>query len=444
MKKRFWGYVFLTLLVVAIAACFLWEDILLLAAPKVILTTSLTNVIDQLEERFQENPMKILLRALEQDGQYTANVNMQMDNKLLGNVNYDMTVQTDIKAHRIRATGRAATEQREIDLSLYMDTDYMAVSSDGLVDGQYYGISYDSFVKDIRSIPLLNLMINDNLLTEWEGAVHKIQDGMQQEVVLPVIPEIKAAEIKALLFGIIALPCQTEKTTFWLDDEVVTCKKMDYHLEGAAVGEVISSLTNQSFGSDASVQISFYLYEKSIIRMAVICRSDSKNIQATVDLGMNPLENPLSIEYSKQGMKTNSYFGAVVNTLRAENIYSERWEVRNINNGNESFFSCRYVWNPSNGAMEVSLNDAVDNVSFVFRENTEGIYIQTYDFGRFVKMFSQTRPLISLGNDVECSMIISGGSIIDKPGYKNLNQWTASDFLGLMSGVGSLIGINLK
>lgn len=444
MKKRFWRCFLFVVICITIGLCFFWEDVLLLFAPKAVLTASLTRVIDQLEDRFQDNPVRILWNALDSDGQYTAKVNMQTDNKLLGTVDYDMIIQTDLNAHRLHAAGSASTSHREIDLSLYMDTNYMAASSDGLVDGQYYGITYNSFPEDIRSIPLLRYMISDSLLNEWENSVNKIQEAMGREIKLPEIPKLEPDEIKALLFGCLALPCQTEETTFFLDDVIVNCKKMDYHLGGAEVGKVLSSLMNQSFGSDTSLVISFYLYEKSIVRIGLICKSGVQDFNLKIDLGRNPLENPLAIAYSGRDPYTNTQIAGVVDTRRAENFYSERWEINKEYNGDKSVFSCQYIWDANNGEMKLRLDDVAEEVSLDLRECEEGIYVATDDVIGLVRMMTKSDSIKVLGNDVDCSMIISDGSQINKPEYKNLNQWSVSDFLELMGGIGSLISINLK
>lgn len=444
MKKKIWGCILLVLMVIAMGCYFFWEDILIAVAPKVVLTTSLSNVMRQLEERFDNDPIWMLMKVYNPEGQYTAKIDMQTENKILGSVNYDMAVQTDLKAHRIHATGKASAEQREIDLSLYLDADCMAVSSDGLAGGQYYGIYYDSFAQDIRSIPLLKFMIGNDVLSAWEESVNKIQKGMKREVVLAEIPEIKPEEVHALLLAAIALPCQMEKTTLWLEDEAITCRKMDYYLEGTQIGAVMSRFMNQSFDGNTSAQVSFYLYEKTLVRITVICKSGDQNIQMTVDLGTNPLGNPISIKYSKQGVKTNSNINARINTLQAENLYSERWDIQSINNGKEVSFACQYDWNPNSGEMELCLNDTPDTVSVIFNEHANGIDIQMHDLGSFMKMFPGVKSMASWDKNIECAMIVSKGSDIDKPEYKNLNQWTVGDFWELISGLGALIGINLK
>lgn len=42
-----------------------------------------------------------------------------------------------------------------------------------------------------------------------------------------------------------------------------------------------------------------------------------------------------------------------------------------------------------------------------------------------------------------CTMTIAKGAEITPPGYKNLSQWSLEDLLVLLSGVGSLFGLQI-
>ena len=442
MKKGIWAGIFLAMLGIAAGLYFFWEEIVLIVAPKAVLTTSLTKLVDQLEERFEGDPLWVLLDLVDPDGRYTADVNFRTENELLGSVDYDLNVKTDFQAHRLYASGTATMAQRELDLSLYLDKDKMAVSSDGLVDGQYYGITYESFREDIYSIPLLKWMVSDKVLTNWENSIRNIQNAMQQEIRIPQIPDLEHSEIKKLLFGVLTMPCHIEKTTFWLDGEVVTCHKMDYVLAGEEVGKIIASFTNQNFGGDTSATVSFYLYEKSVICMKIRCNSGVERFDAEMNLGLNPVEEPIDVVVSRNGEQLDSYFSANVNTLRTDNLYSARWEVQNTNLGNTVSFSCDYAWNPDNGEMELRLNDASERVVFIFRKQEDDVYIKTDDVAKALGMFTSKNSRI-LSDNISCTMVISDGSAISEPEYKNLNKWSINDFLGLMSGVGALIGLNI-
>lgn len=442
MKKGILAVVFLAILGIAAGLYFFWEEIVLFVAPKTVLTTSLTKLVDQLEERFRGDPLWILLDLVDPDGRYIADVKLKTENTLLGSVDYDLNVQTDFQEHQLFASGTATMAQRELDLSLYMDMDKVAVSSDGLVDGQYYGITYESFREDIYSIPLLKWMVNEKVLTNWENSIKNIQNAMQQEVFIPRIPDLEHSEIKTLLFGVLTMPCHVEKTTFCLDGEVVTCHKMDYVLAGEEVGKIIASLTNQNFGGDTSVTVSFYLYDKSVICMKMICSYGVERFGVEMDLGLNPLDNPIDIAVLRQGEKMDSCFSANVNTLHAENLYSEQWKVQNTNFGNSVSFTCDYAWNPDNGEMELCVNDASEKVVFIFRKQEDGVYITTDDAARALGMLT-TKSSRILNDNASCTMVISNGSAISEPENKNLDMWSINDFLGLMSGVGTLIGLSI-
>lgn len=444
MKNRKRIFIISLFLLILVITAVTWDSLVIHIAPKAVLTSALSKVFSQLEERFQNDPLLILCQSIDPEGKYTASIKMETDNNLLGPVSYDMIVQTDGKNHCLSASGTAATAKKEMDLSLYMDTEFIAVSSDSLVNGEHYGISYESFEEDIRSIPLLSFMVSDHLLTQWGNSVKNIQAQMQQNYSLPVLSDINANEIKALLLGVIAMPCEIEETSFLLDGTAVVCDKLNYTVRGQQVGEFLTELTHKDFGEDAAITASFYLYEKTLIRITLVCKAEEQLMQVGVDLGLNPKENPISLQGIHYGVETTDLFTAKVNTLQGENLYTEHWELETTIDDSTNRIAFDFEWEPVSGAMRLNVNDISETVSLILQKRENGVYVNSYDFCDLLQVITRKDNFALMNGTTSCEMTVTKGSEIVKPEYKNLDQWSMEDFLGLLNGVGALIGLKFN
>lgn len=443
MKENKWIILAALLLTVLVFVAIFWDNLILRIAPKAVLTSALTKVFTQLEERFQNDPLLILAKNIDPEGKYTANIKTETENRLLGRVSYDMIVQTDANRHCLSAEGTAATAQTAMDLSLYMDSDFMAVSSDTLVEGTFYGIGYESFPDDIRSIPLLNFMVSDHLLSQWDASVKNIQAQMKKDYFLPRIPEVGAEEIKALLLGILAAPCEIEQISLLLNETTVTCKKLDYKVRGAEVENFLSKLFSKEYEDNASITASFYLYEKALIKISIACGTENDLIQCSLDLGLNPSEKPLTLQGTRKAADSTDHFTATVSTSQGENLYTEQLAVQFTSNDAVKHFSLQFKWEPVSGAMQLNINNTPEAIPLTFLEIEDGFYIITNDFNKLLNAISEEKGASIIGQRSSCIMTVKKGSEIIKPEYKNLNQWSLDDFTNLVSGIGSLIGLRL-
>ena len=180
-KHRWWILLFPVLLAVVILIAVFWDTVSVYIAPKAVLSAALKNAYSQLETRFSDDPLLILAGTLEPASRYTADAQVCVENALLGNVEYDVQLRTDGGLHQLCVDGTAVTSDKQLDLAWYMDPEFMAVSSDGLVGGNYYGITYDTFAKDIRSIPLISFFISDKMISQWDVAIQTIREQVSRD-----------------------------------------------------------------------------------------------------------------------------------------------------------------------------------------------------------------------------------------------------------------------
>ena len=185
------------------------------------------------------------------------------------------------------------------------------------------------------------------------------------------------------------------------------------------------------------------MYEKTILRITLAWSADNQTVQYDLDLGQNPKEDPITLQGTVFEGEKAAYFTAKVNTLQGENLYTERWDIEMTADGTSRQTVFDFKWEPISGAMELKINDSAEPVSLVFQERENGFYMATSDFSELLKQLTQRDGAPIVNGETYCAMTITKGSQIAKPEYKNLSQWSMEDFLSLVSGIGSLLGINL-
>ena len=439
-NKRWWILVISAIFVIGILAAIFWDAIMIRVAPKAVLSSALSDVFSQLETRFQDNPLVTLVKFIDPEGKYTANVNLETSNPILGTVNYDMKVQTNGIQHQLFAEGNAGTSDKNLEFSLYLDPDFMAVSSQELVDGKYYGITYDTFSADIRSIPLLSFFVSDNILSQWDTSVQNVQEQMNRDFTIPQIPKVSEEDIQTLFLGILAMPCEIEERSISADDSFLVCKAISYTATGAQVNEF---LADALYAEDAALTVTFYLHQKTLVQIRFSCISESQSDSYTLYLGMDPSVELLYLQalQNKSGIKNDTTL--TLETQRGEDRYVESWNICRSSNGFSENKTLSYDWASSSGTMRVTYSDMSQSMELNLAETENGLRIETEDLRQILRLIGANKQEGSASEPVPCVMTVGRGSQITTPAYRNLNQWSLEDFWTLLSGVGSWIGIDL-
>lgn len=435
-KRRYWIPAVLILLV--LAAVFGGRAGHKLKA-KSTLTSALGNIFSQLGERFREDPILILLDCYQPEGKYTANMEMVTQQELLGTITYNMTVDVDLISHQIQAAGIAGTPNQSFDLSLYLDPRFMAVASDELAEGEYYGITYDTFSSDFQKVPLLNVIVNDTVLARWDDSIQSIQAQVSRDFSQPQIPELHQEELRKLLLGVAAMPCQMQKSDILIGEQTLFCTELDYAISGEQVAWALSSLTGESFEKNSTVHFSFYLYEDTLVRFTVSGVTGDTPFQYCFDLGLDSLRNPLSLTGSYGTAKSLS---VTVSTQSSETRYAESWDIHTIAEGQERDHSFAFDWEKKTGDLSFRSRGMTLPIQVNFQKAESGLRLETQDLSSLLGLLLQEEQKST--SQISGVFTISRGSAIETPSYKNLDQWSMQDFLTLLAGVGSLIGIRLE
>ncbi len=439
MKGRTIRWLTAVIVLLALLAGGLWyfrEPLLLWAAPKLVLPEALSEAVSDLEERFQAHPLQMLKKYLSPQGQYTADMMLHTENDILGPIHYDMTIRTNGTAPQLWAEGSADAGNRELDLKLYLDADYAAVSSEELVKGNFYGITYDTFAQDIREIPLLDYFVSDRILSQWNASVQSIQKAMAKPYTFSELPQLTEEETQVLLTGLMALPCEVEKTTVAAEDGYLQCRLLSYHISGETADLI---LENTPYGSGGTLDAKFYLLEKKVIKVTLSCTGGGSTLHISLDLGEEPEENPLHLQVRENQVGISRKYDITIDTKQTQPQYAETWKI--ISDTGRTTIS--FEWDPLLHEL-LLIRDESEATSVILQESGRGLKLESSDLQELLSVVIGKPTDTNRESPMSFGMTLRTGAQISAPPYRNLDQWSIEDFLILLEGLGSLIGIRIS
>lgn len=431
-RFKFW----LALLAGILAAVACGTRIYAHARPKLALTNALPKLFSQLEERFRGDPLLMAADVLDREGKYTADVILYT-----APVTYDITVQTDFSKHCLFADGAIRGSEKAVDVCLYLDDAIAAVSSEELVDGNYYGISYDSFASDIRSVPLFSPFVSEDVLARWTDSVQRIKETMSWEYPQITLPTLSNQEIKTLLLGIAALPCSRETVSAPINGEILSCMKLDYFLDGERLGSILGNGSRKHYSKDTSISASFYLHDESVVKLCIQDQRGEDIHAYAITFGQDPLHDPLYFEENEKQAGERKSSRICVETKSQENSTTQT--IR-YSSGQSLPTVYVYQWETATGTMYFKTGTAPEAVKLLLSKETNGLRIKTDDLGHLIRVLSGNTGDASLLDGAACSATVRRGSQIQTPPYRNVDSWSFEDLLILLGGIGAVVGWDLS
>ena len=429
-KQHILWLILISLFAAVIVAVFLfWDSLLLYIAPKTVLTGAITKVYDQLETRFLESPLAVMSDFYNSDGCYTAQFQTEASNPLIGPIRYNMVVQTDGAERRLYGEGAAGTQEHNIALCLYLDSNFMAASSPDIVNDTWYGITYESFEKDIRSIPLLKYVISDTQISRWNESVSDIQSQMQKDWFGPKLPSVSSESMRILTAGLLMLPGKVSSDQVLLDNVWTECHRVDYFINAESFPGIFSQ-------EDAHAAISFYLYDKTLVLLDFYYAAGNDRTNGTLSFGLTPGTGIISAELKQTAGESFTVTRISAQPDYAEGEYTETLSVEQDGLRNDIL----YTWNADSGVLSLSVNQ-MPSAELTITTTDRTLSIQTDDLGALISNFTQNE----CGMDFHAaSAAIQSGSEIETPPYKNLDTWSLEDFWKLLGGIGVLFGVKAE
>lgn len=448
MKRKLWIYIAAAIAAFVLSLCFFSVRVRIF--PRLVLSGALNKSLTQLETRYEKSPLHMFGDVFDPLGCYQTDLQLETDMDYVGLVRYDMDLQMQLAPLRVAASGTVVTGGKALDLSLYLDRDFAAVSSDGLVGGNYYGITYDRFSQDIRSRELLAVLIGEDTISQWENGVSALANAMSSELKQP---EFSSDDIRTALYAVLTLNPQISKQKLTVSGEERTVYSVSFQATGQQIGEAakphqneltpqlsawIDSIKNDS---DFLAQVVFFLDRGALIKLEINLQYSGGSSVIRVLLGNAEELKPVELELQITEGEDLNRFSLSVDTASNEESYQEYFILTQTRNGVRKSHVMDYNYDLSSG--ELNLHVATDGkqaeMKMHLAEEGERLTIITQDAAPLLDLFRE-KPLKT---PVICTMSVMPGGVVTTPEYRNLDQWSMEDLWTLLKGFGSLVGLKL-
>lgn len=430
MKKR-WKWWLVPLAIIAVLLIIfwvMWPGLKVYLAPKTVLTAALTDTYAALERRFANSPLILIGGTVDLESGNTIDLKLDTVSDQMGSVQYDMQIQAEWSPRRILAQGQAAVQEKTVDLSVYLDGDFAALSSSGILQGNYYGLTYDTFPEDIRSNKLLSFVIGDNMLGEWESQIQKLQTFMETSWEMPSISE---EDLHSILVGILTLKAEVDRESRIQNGREEAYYVISFETTGAEIQSGLNYLNAElpvALDAKDEVDISFWLQENSVVKIEV----EAEDIQLDLDLGTAAESGDMLLRYENAG----EMWSVTVSTQQDASLYQETITVSGAEPARVS-----YAWDllSHDLSLQIGREGEGDTISANLSKTENGFRVETGDFEALMHVLLGTED----SADSPCVMTVSKGTSFATPEYKNFSDWSLDDLATLLAGVGSLFGLQI-
>lgn len=423
-KTRIVVIVFFCIAMVAGAVVLLGNSIIMVFAPKLILSSAIQQAMAQLEQRWVESPFAVLAKAYDSSGKSTSVVNLSIEDDFLGEMEFDFDLQTNFLENQILAIGTIQGEKLSFDASIFLNQKYAAVSSQALLQGGYYGITYSTFSQDLSQIPFSSFLLPKETIAGWKKKVDDIGQWMNQSRTFPEIPEISEDNLQLLTIGILAMECDISREERIVDSQSVQCYRYCYSANGSQVQPLIKILLGTQSEKEGNIRADFYLENKKLVGIEIVVSSDGDHASYTLNLSEDILHGPISFGFLRRNGNLSSTFSAAVYPGQKEERGAETISINDIG------FS--YKWDRVSGALQLSIPGKQDITLFISSMD-DVVSISIEDLSPVWNSLEGKRS--------RCDLAIKKGSSIVAPAYKNLDEWSFQDLLTLLTGVGTVLDI---
>lgn len=432
-KRRWWLIPVALLLVVAIVAGVFWDGLAIYLAPKTTLTAALRSTWSCLEERFSGSPLGILAAGVNNSMRKTIALELNTHNDLLGDMAWHMDIHTDGISGNTLAEGTVSTEKNTLDLSVYAGREFAAVSSRSLLQGGYYGITYDTFSEDIRKNQFLAFLIGKDTISQWEESVGDLQESMNQSF---AIPELSVSDISMAMVGILTMKAQVDQHTVAVNGENLDYYSISFRAEGEQIlSAAQAAKTNLPFRVDESsvLTASFDLYDGKVVRV-VLKLTGPDACRLTLTLGQDPSKDDLRLAlFLGQGKE---YEFGILNTEKTDTRYAEKIYLAHTENNLQDSKTVAYEYTPATGVVSLTCGDR--RTEMILTRTEDGFRVETECMEGLLAIFSEE----AREGESPAVLTVKEGTEVAAPEYKNFDQWSMDDLMTLLGGAGSLLGLN--
>lgn len=447
MKRKWWFLGAALLASAALSLCFFGVRVRL--APRLVLTRALETAFERLEERFEGSPVHLLADALDSEGRQNVSLQLETEQAYLGVVRYDMQLATQLSPCRIQGEGTVVTGGKALDLSLFLDGDFAAVSSKSLVNGNFYGITYDSFSQDIRSRELLAVLIGDKTISQWEASVSDLDAAMSRELKLP---ELDPEDVVSCLYGVLALKPQVSRVETPAGAApyayAVTFRASIQELAQMTEGyreqiptELMDRVDRLKKDPNAFAKVEYLLSKGDLVQILVELDSVTEYDRLILTLGNDPGTSQLAAELVTKAGNENLRIWMELENVSDEETYQESLRISQTRNQEKAKLTLEYDYDLSSGEMDLTIlrDDKKAQLLLNLKGEGEQLTVISQNVTPFLNLFLK-KPL---EHPAICTLGLSPGGDVTVPEYRNLDQWSVEDLLELLTGLGGLLGLKL-
>jgi hypothetical protein len=415
-------------------------------APRLILSRALGTALEQLEERFENSPVHLISDALDPKGCQQFDLQLETVQDPLGAVRYDMRLHSQLGPNRIHGSGTVIAGGKALDLSLYLDGDFAAVSSQSLVEGSYYGITYDTFSEDIRSRQFLAALIGDKTISQWEASVSSLDAAMSRDMKLP---EWNTKDVVSALYGVLALKPRVSRVdtptgafhavTFQASLQDIAQAADSYRDNIPAV--LMNRLDALKDDPAADACVKFLLNQGKLVQIQAELNSASGHTDIFLDMGLDPKTSQLNLEINMGTGKDASQTRLEVETASDAEAYREKLRFSQRKSNVNRTASVDYVYDLSTGEMDLSiLRDAGKaQLRLNLAGEEDSLTVRSQNAAPLLNLFL-VKPMEA---PAICTITVSPGREVAVPEYRSLGQWSMEDLFALLAGLGGLLGLKL-
>ena len=449
MKRKWWGLVAVPAVAMLLSLCFF--GVRLRIAPRLVLSRAIDNSLAQLDSRFEKSPVQLLTKALDSQGRQRAALKLETESKHLGPVVYDLALQTQTGPNRIQAEGAVITGGKVLDIQLFLDENFAALASQGLLEGRYYGFTYETFSRDLRERQLLTALLGEGTIADWEENLSSLEEKMAAQL---TFPEFSAADIRDLLRGVLALKPEISREEILLPSAGEhTGYGVSFRATGTEISEAAKPYRQQLSGPlrnwidkmsrdpESKVCVKFSLYEGKLIQILAQLDIEGETSECLIYLGDDPGETTLSVEWYEQTGGESQRFSVMIRTEQDEERYEEELHFIKTENGKKESTIVEYTWDLSSRDMVLDIRQGERTVQqrLNFTGEGESLTIRSQNIRpllNFLLEQEKVKPAI-------CTLTVSPGGSVPVPEYRNLDQWSGEDLLALLTGFGGLLGLKM-
>lgn len=460
-KLKWWMIVIPVLLVAVILVVFLWMPLLLWIAPEAALAAAAARTGNDLAERYDGSPCKMMLDAFDPEGQGKVSLHMDTLSDIYS-ISYDFDLEYDNLTRQVALDFLMDAEGKKLDGSLYMDSECAAIGSDAVFSGEKYGITYETFSQDIRGNNLFSIL-DEETISQLEEIVETLQSSMQNDQEQRETTSEACREIASHFAQ--ELEPTVGKSVLMLDGKNHSCYTISYTVTGDQLADFLSQIVDE-MGADEAMHA---LYESDVlqnnpdvVRSAVqTVRDEVAESSVIFYIYRNYLVNIQSVTTGVDDDGTEMavfelYFGtdASVDDLRLkvasgdqgtvislatkklESSYSEVITLQSTGETSETI-TLSYSWDTLSGNMMIQFQDADSqhSISLHLIELEEGFALSLDNFYEVLAGIEGEEFDSGENTRMPMTLTLKKGSAIQRPTFKNIDAWIISDFYSIFGTV---------